>query len=602
MPQQPTGWTLVQPAASAPSSPNEHVFRQWYAGMSKKHGLDPDPDSPEQRYDYRAAFKAGAKPDASGHWPSTFKQPGHPNEVVGGFNTRTGERVQGVPQASEPELVRLGWDPATAKRLSQPATADGWTLVSPSTEAPPPPSRMGFYQGAADVLGDLATGVVKGAGQSVINAGKLVQLIPGVTTAVDGIYGTPGLSRNAMTEADRVLTPSNTTQRIGKGAEQIAEIVMPSNALAKASTAVAAKVAPKLAPLVGETAAKLVPRAAVEGAGNAAIASVQGGDPTVAGVIGGAVPVVGRFTNSLAPALREAAEKQVMQALGPTKEHYKALGRRLVPQILRRGIRGSREALAEQAGNAAEAAGQEIDSALQAFGSRQVGVQPVVDALEKAKDTFRTINPSNGLVVEIEPRALKQLDGLQRVIREMGPDASVNQLVAVRRAWDKVVADAGGFSHRAPGGIGRPLADISEATHKREATTAIRQLLDQKVPELTALHKEFSFWKGLDDVVTQTLQRKQPQAATLTGAIKEAGGQAAGAAATGNIGAAFALGKLAKIANAVFTSPRWQLASAQTKDALADAISNNNATRIAELLSRIATTQGSKAFATAGGQ
>jgi hypothetical protein len=119
------GATAGSPAAAAAvptrlsaSEPNDSAFRQWYAGMSKRHGLDPNPEG--QFYDYRAAFKAGAEPDSvGGHWPSQFKQAGHPNEVVGGFNTRTGERVPGTRQASEVELVRLGWDPVTAKQLSR---------------------------------------------------------------------------------------------------------------------------------------------------------------------------------------------------------------------------------------------------------------------------------------------------------------------------------------------------------------------------------------------------------------------------------------------------------------------------------------------------
>ena len=84
-------------------------------GRRKRTGDIPLPD--DEFYDYAAAQKAGAKPDASGHWPSEFKKPGHPNEIVGGFNTRTGERVLSQPRASESELIRLGWDPDTAKRL-----------------------------------------------------------------------------------------------------------------------------------------------------------------------------------------------------------------------------------------------------------------------------------------------------------------------------------------------------------------------------------------------------------------------------------------------------------------------------------------------------
>lgn len=97
----------------------EAGFRAWYARMAKKHDLDPNPDADGQFYDYRRAYVANAAPDASGHWPSDFKRPGHPNEVVGGFNTRTGERVPGTRQASEQELIALGWDAETARELTR---------------------------------------------------------------------------------------------------------------------------------------------------------------------------------------------------------------------------------------------------------------------------------------------------------------------------------------------------------------------------------------------------------------------------------------------------------------------------------------------------
>ncbi len=111
------------PSALGPSlggAPDEGHFRAWYADMAKLFDLNPDPDDPAQFYDYRAAFRAGAAPDASGHWPSDFKRAGHQNLVVGGFHTQTGERVPGTPRAkTADELVALGWDPATAARLAQ---------------------------------------------------------------------------------------------------------------------------------------------------------------------------------------------------------------------------------------------------------------------------------------------------------------------------------------------------------------------------------------------------------------------------------------------------------------------------------------------------
>ena len=97
----------------------EAAFQQFYRTHAQRWDLDPNPDAPEQAYDYRAAFKAGAEPDASGHWPSQFKKPGHPNMVVGGFHVQTGQRVPGTPCAkSAAELVQLGWDAETAETLA----------------------------------------------------------------------------------------------------------------------------------------------------------------------------------------------------------------------------------------------------------------------------------------------------------------------------------------------------------------------------------------------------------------------------------------------------------------------------------------------------
>ena len=101
-----------------PEVPFEVRFRQWYADQARKRELNPDPDDPRQFYDYRAAYRAGAAPDESGHWPSDFKKDGHPNLIVGGFDVRNGQRVVGTPRArSVGELVSLGWDAGTAEQL-----------------------------------------------------------------------------------------------------------------------------------------------------------------------------------------------------------------------------------------------------------------------------------------------------------------------------------------------------------------------------------------------------------------------------------------------------------------------------------------------------
>jgi hypothetical protein len=107
-----------EPTTPMPFTNDEDVFQRWYASKRQQYPMPKEPDSPSNFYDYRSAFRADAAPDASRHWPSQFKYKGHENEVVGGFNTITGERVKGTPRASEADLVRMGWSPDTARRLA----------------------------------------------------------------------------------------------------------------------------------------------------------------------------------------------------------------------------------------------------------------------------------------------------------------------------------------------------------------------------------------------------------------------------------------------------------------------------------------------------
>lgn len=101
---------------------DEPEFQKWYGDWASKHKMNPDPDDKEQHYDYRAAYRQGVKPPNTTkgeHWASTDKDEGHPNLIVGGFNTKTGERVVGTKQGTEKELRDSGWDAESAKRLTR---------------------------------------------------------------------------------------------------------------------------------------------------------------------------------------------------------------------------------------------------------------------------------------------------------------------------------------------------------------------------------------------------------------------------------------------------------------------------------------------------
>jgi hypothetical protein len=100
--------TLVADAPRTQLSPNEEQgFQTWYKGWAEKAGIDPDPDNPQHKYDYRGAYKAQVEPsmspeDGMYHWPSRFKAADHPNRFVGGVDTRAIDQPK--PKAEERPL------------------------------------------------------------------------------------------------------------------------------------------------------------------------------------------------------------------------------------------------------------------------------------------------------------------------------------------------------------------------------------------------------------------------------------------------------------------------------------------------------------------
>jgi hypothetical protein len=461
--------------------------------------------------------------------------------------------------------------------LAPTVKADLWDLKvrqAPTSEVPTNSDNLQLTTPAksertwGDTAADLAIGAAKGLGNTVYGLGKMVYQTP-IGRISDAIQ--PG----AFDEANKPpeIIPTNTPQKVGYGAEQIGEFFVPA---AKAGA-------------VGKVAGK-----ALTAGKDAALTLAQSGSPVAAGVSGAlaaAIPGAG-VASKLAGKLEAGAEKKIVQALGPTKERFKAIAERRAREIISRGLGGSREQLKAHAEDMVEQFGQQIDDALTAYGQRQIPLKPVVDALEQSKQAFQ-VTAKNGATVTFEPRAVRQLEGLQDVITKLGTDATAEQLVAIRRAWDKVVSDAGGFAHRAGGAIGVPLKDQSEAWAKREATGAIRKLLDVEVPELSALNKEFAFWKDIDSVLTQTLQRTQPQGKGVGRMIAQGAGQAVGAAAgsgggpSGTVGGAVVAGKVAEMARALFTSPRWQFVDAKMRSTLADALASGSVGRIQSTLANI---------------
>lgn len=89
--------TEIRPPFEDPA--REAEFQGWYRGRAEQLGLNPNPDDPLHQYDYRRAFEVDADTemgaDGLQHWPSEFKLRDHPNLIVDGNVTATGEPARG---------------------------------------------------------------------------------------------------------------------------------------------------------------------------------------------------------------------------------------------------------------------------------------------------------------------------------------------------------------------------------------------------------------------------------------------------------------------------------------------------------------------------
>lgn len=429
-------------------------------------------------------------------------------------------------------------------------------------------------------VGDVLTGVAKGAANTVTGLGELAyDYLPGVRSVSDAVqrmaFGDviPG---NQLMDSARggVLKPENTAQRVGFAGEQIGEFFIPA---AKAGA---------LAKVPGLTRAIPAAQAALT-------TGAQGGtgvDASISGALTAAIPG-GQALKRGASALEAGANKEMAQALGATKEWAKSEAADLAPEMLRRGVRGSREAMLAEAKTSAKAAGQRLDDAYRAAAQAGEAVKGdiVRGNIQLSRDALMTTDAAGKrVVIPGTETAIRRLDRLDRFVESLGADIPVDKAAHVKRTFDKIVSKAGLFGPKATASA----TDNADAWAIREASNAFRELLNTN-PTVAALNKEASFWTGLKGVLKETQKRTQAQAGT---GLVQAGMGGTGAV----VGALSGDSTSEKAANAVIgglagrqlmkaiQSPAFRTSvSAPLKQKLADALASGSSERIASITGKI---------------
>lgn len=337
-----------------------------------------------------------------------------------------------------------------------------------------------------------------------------------------------------------------------------------------------------------------------------------GAQVTAPALARGATSKVKGAMQNRATTLRASSTQDITEALNPTRHRTKVKTERITPGIQQRGLTGDLSDLRTLAKGKLDEVGPQIDAVLKANKGKRVNLKATRAALarEKAK-TFNEVpakkngkpvidNTTGKPVTEQavhNTRKYQQIQAVDDLLAKYGDNMSVEEAVAVRKAWDDVVKQAGGFDEKAGrGAFGVGLSDVSEAAVKSKAVTALRnEIVNKAVPSVKALNREYGFWADLHDVTSASKFRKVGQHKTgFLGKTVENTGRVLGGGigyATGGLWGAgtgtLAGGAVAKRLTNLFSSPRWKLTASAQKVRLANALATGNPTRIGDAIAAI---------------
>ena len=295
---------------------------------------------------------------------------------------------------------------------------------------------------------------------------------------------------------------------------------------------------------------------------------------------------------------REAARQVADRVLAPGSAKFKGKAEAIAPEILKRGLGGSREDLIQAADEGMSVAAQRIDDAITAGGGPGAGVMvdPIVRQLQQRLDGLlingEPIKGAEGRVAGLKAR-IDQLERTAKTPRQRpgliptGTGSakplralSFDDLKRFRDEQYRIANDAKAYQR-----MGNPsLSD--EGFAAAESGSAVRQEFARLSPELAAANADYSFFKTLGDVLDPAQGR--PKVTAPSSGIT--GGAATSGAVAGSLispKAAFVLSVVRPWIQNVRSTPAWQMADAQSKMRLAQAIRQGEVPLAQRLMAQI---------------
>lgn len=456
-----------------------------------------------------------------------------------------------------------------------------------ATEPTKPEPAKGFWSSLGTSLGNQAKSVAKAALPVDYEDAK-----DAMSSLGKGDYGDAALSAGkSIIRGTPVGKIARIAENAGKGAADQGKQAVGYVKAGRPSEAVGHGVAAAL-PMVGPMVANWAEQAGgepsmpqVNQVGPQREQDVMGALGTATGDVGPALAAGGavRGMPSVGDYLKESSTKSYSKALGPTTRANKAITTRIAPELAERGeISMSRKGIQSKAAGNVEAVGSQIGEAFDNLPpDASVPLNAVLDNLDATAQNSFTVQGVPGVVPK-GPLATTGIKNVQKLgdtlaaVAEKDPATGemvvpVSRVRQLRQYFDKVAAKSGRY------GVGN-LADESMAEAHGMAADAIRNELAKQYPDIAALNKEYSFWKNVHSVASDTIDRTASQSVPIGQQIGSAVGGAAGFTKGGPLGAA--KGAMAgKALVGVFKSPLWQTTSAVVKNKMANALAKGDASQ-----------------------
>ena len=422
---------------------------------------------------------------------------------------------------------------------------------------------------AAAMDTNIPLGAAKGAASTANNAGRAGQFLINKAT---------GSNIGVFPKNPELLKPAD-NEKLGYGAEQMGEFLAPGALASKLGKAVSVA---EDAPLLMRSLSALA-KGGIEAGSAGGVEALHGGNAgdiaKTAGLAGG-ITTAGEMLPFAANAIKSHAEDLYAKALSPTKQTTKFLTQnKVVPGLLQRGEYGSLKGLSNKAEDATADIGDQMNTLMSARGSQTMSTKPILDSLEKAKQSYIV----NG--VPLNPDAIKPIEDLQSRISDMGNSSqtlgpgnqvSFNSLRNAKQILDNPVAAKGGYA-------GVSVGDKYVLSAQKTAANSIRAELAKADPDMAKLNAEYSFWSNVGDVVDSTILRRTGQQGGLLG---NGTAEVLGAAAKGGTGAAIASG--ANLARKGATSGLARTFRSVQWSKLGNALANKDIPGMTKIAARLA--------------